>query len=225
MPYSKDLRAKADQMNEIIPGLFLGNEPGSQNEKLLKKNKIQVIVNATPRVPNKFISQGISYIRIPLDDSLKKKDIDLMTAWLPYVVDELKKVHRDQKKRVLVHCHAGMQRSAVVVAAYLIDIGKFPCPEPGKLYNSRVVKFIVDKRPIAFHNGEGINFEESLKEFCKNRTYFTIRGGAGPGPKTESKQPKKPTSRKATTSTPKVKKATPKPKKPLSPGSRRIRIL
>jgi protein-tyrosine phosphatase len=50
---------------------------------------------------------------------------------------------RLQGKTVLVHCHAGMQRSCAVVALYLIQYYKLT-PE-------RAIKTIQSKRAIAFY--------------------------------------------------------------------------
>lgn len=200
MPYSDELRKKSNNADEIIPGIFLGNEESSQDSDFIKKKGITAVINCTPSVPNKHKTKGVAYIRLPLDDSLKNKDINLMSEWLPYVVDQLKILHKKKKKKILIHCHAGMQRSAIVVAAYLVDTKDMAPLE--------AIKFIIQKRPIAFHNGESLNFEDSLKKFHLNKKRFTPRVE----PKIKSKSPpkSKPISSKS------IKPISSKPIKPIS---------
>ena len=61
-------------------------------------------------------------------------------------------------KPVLVHCAAGMQRSAAVTAMYLIATHRMR-PEQAKTY-------IQNKRPIAFR--PGANFSRSIDGFYKS---------------------------------------------------------
>lgn len=224
MPYSEKLRDISNNADEIISRLFLGNEQSSQDSKFLKSKGITAVFNCTPSVPNKHKTDGVLYVRLPLDDSLKNKDINLMSEWLPYVIEQLKVLHKDQKRKVLVHCHAGMQRSAIVVAAYLVDTkGMSPM---------EAIKYIIKRRPIAFHNGESLNFEDSLKKFYLNKKRFTPRHDKVPQKKVSSS--KKPSS-SSVSSKKNVKKSsksksTPisKPKSKTSSGStstRRIRIV
>ena len=56
---------------------------------------------------------------------------------------------------VLVHCHAGMQRSAAVVAMYLIA--------NYKMKSDKAMEYIKGKRPIAFTPAP--NFLRSIKGF------------------------------------------------------------
>jgi protein-tyrosine phosphatase len=64
-----------------------------------------------------------------------------------------------KKGPVLVHCHAGMQRSACIVAMYLIAINGLKVEE--------AIIYIKRRRPIAFT--PAANFLRSLQGF--ERTY------------------------------------------------------
>lgn len=150
----------------IIKGLWLGNEDSAKSQSFLKKNNITVIINATMGVPHKFQRNGIKYVRVPVEDSLKVSDINKLTAYLPYVVQTVRKYHKTQRKNVLVHCHAGMQRSAAIVASYLMQYYGY---EPTK-----AIKYVISKRSIAFLHGESINFEKSMKVFYANLKRFDV---------------------------------------------------
>jgi hypothetical protein len=56
--------------NEIIKGrLYLGNEKQARSEGVINALKITHIVNATKTIPNAFESNGVSYIRVHVEDS------------------------------------------------------------------------------------------------------------------------------------------------------------
>ena len=79
-----------------------------------------------------------------MDDNLQEEEIRNLQLWSYEVtyklIQEMKK-----GKPVLVHCAAGMQRSAAVTAMYLIATHRMR-PEQAKTY-------IQNKRPIAFRPG------------------------------------------------------------------------
>jgi hypothetical protein len=141
----------------ILKNLWLGNLDAAQDRDFLTKNGIRLVINCTNDLPNYHENdKNINYIRIPVDDSLLKKDFMIMTEYLfriiPYLDEMLK-----SNVPVLIHCYAGMQRSACVVAAYLIK-NKVP------LY--KAIHFIQKKRNIAFT--PQINFIDSLLLFAVN---------------------------------------------------------
>lgn len=160
------IHKESNDFDEIIPNLWLGSEDAALSTSFVTEKKIKGVINCTPSVPNKFKVHGVHYTRVSLDDSLKIKDINKMTLYLPYIVQQLRNIHHKKKHKVLVHCHAGMQRSAIVVAAYLVQYyNKTP---------SEAIKYIISKRPIAFLNGDSINFEDSLNVFYNNLKSFNI---------------------------------------------------
>ena len=162
----QDLLNNSNIADEIIPRLFLGSQEAASNKEFIKKYGITAVINATPTLPNYFQKNGVNYVRVPVDDSLKSCDINKMTAYLPFIVDVLKELHHNQKKKVLVHCHAGMQRSAIIIAAYLVKYYKKTPME--------AIRYIISKRPVAFMNGTSLNFIDSLQAFAKNLNKFKI---------------------------------------------------
>ena len=131
---------KTEKVNEnysyICNHLYIGNI-----NSLEDANKFDIIINCTkhiafPDIPNK------TYIRIPINDDPREN------ANLLYYVNALnvlKIIHEGRLygKNILVHCHAGMQRSCAVVALYLM---KFFSLKP-----ERAVYAIRTKRIIAFY--------------------------------------------------------------------------
>jgi protein-tyrosine phosphatase len=136
--------------NIIIPHLYIGNIDSLENSRLFN-----LIVNCTTHIPETGTNPTI---RIPIyDDTTENKKL------LIHVKNTgvLEKIHLSiiKKQNVLVHCHAGMQRSCAVVGMYLM-----------KYYNmnlENVIKFIRSKRSIAFYPKP--TFHNALLEFYSNR--------------------------------------------------------
>lgn len=145
--------------HEIIPNLYIGNMYSAKDINFFKTHGIGAVVNATPDVPHYFANDHIEYMRINVNDSLKDQDFTIMSKYLPHAVSFVhKNLHLDNKP-VLVHCHAGVQRSASIVAAYLMLMKNV------NLETS--IKYIIHKRPVAFFNGRSVNFLPSLTRFAK----------------------------------------------------------
>lgn len=148
-----------EEYNEIIPNLYIGNIDSAQNLKFIKDKKIKVIINCSNSIPNYFqYDTNIEYFRLAVDDSLLEDDINLMTKYLPDYVNIIDRA-LSQNKPVLVHCYAGRQRSACLIAAYLIYKYKYSIED--------VYKYIISKRKEAFHYGRSYNFNRSLLEYTQ----------------------------------------------------------
>ena len=135
----------------IIPGLWLGNVKAAMNEQFLKENNIVCVFNCTKDQP--FHSYTRRRYRVPVDDNLKHEELRNMELWSYETIYKLTKEHK--QGNVLVHCYAGMQRSAAVVAMYLIA--------NHRMKKDNVITFIKRIRPIAFW--PFANFEKSIQGF------------------------------------------------------------
>lgn len=145
--------------NEIIPNLYIGNIDGAQNKDFLINKKIKVIINCTKDLPNYFQSDKklqIEYYRLAVNDSLLDEDIELMTEYLPKYVNIINESLKNNKP-VFVHCYAGRQRSACLIAAYLMYKYNYTLEQ--------TYKYIIDKRNEAFHYGKSFNFHKSLLKY------------------------------------------------------------
>ena len=156
----KDEDKPLEKYTEILPGLFLGNYQAAKDSKFFKEKKITAVLNCSKDLPNSFCDNSkIEYMRIPIDDSLKKKDIDLCYEFMPAAVEFIYKHHKIQKNNIFIHCYAGRQRSCAQVGGYLIKYYK--------MLTKDACKYILSKRLEAFHYGLSLNFEDTLLKYEK----------------------------------------------------------
>ena len=151
--------------NLVLPQVWLGDETASQDAAFFRAKNITFVVNATPDVPNSFQVQGVTYLRVPLNDPgpgqpPDQEDIAKMRAWLPEIVAAMR-YHISRGETILVHCHAGIQRSAAIVAAYML---KYYQKTSGRQLSLRdVTRYLRSVRPQVFAFGWSTNFQKSLR--------------------------------------------------------------
>lgn len=139
--------------NEIIPNLFLGDITASQSQDFIENMKINVVVNCSKNIP--FLKGGkYKKIRVPVHDNLQEEEIANMTRWSASIIRQLWDEY-SKGSTILVHCHAGMQRSAAVVAMFLIFYQRYTHKE--------AIEYIQKRRPIAF---------QPRPNFFKSIVYF-----------------------------------------------------
>lgn len=167
-PIKAGIRVKNEDIplakyNKITNNIILGNFQAAKDKDLFKKYKIRAVLNCSKDIPHYFSNhKDIEYMRIPVDDSLKQKDYDLMFQYMPVIVEFINKHANISNQKILVHCAAGRQRSAISVAAFLVaKCGKTP---------QEACKIVMDRRPEAFHFGKSLNFDQALNKYY--RTYF-----------------------------------------------------
>lgn len=139
--------------HEIIPRLWLGNAAAARDEMWLRSQGITVVFNCTKDIP--FANLPIKKYRLPVDDNLREEEIRNMTQWAPETVYKILNEYF-AGNNILVHCAAGMQRSACAVAMTLTVI-----MYPKK--HEEIMRFIQSIRPIAFT--PSANFLRSIQEF------------------------------------------------------------
>jgi len=104
-----------NDINEVFPNIYISDIGTAYNQSKLDELGITHIINAIyaiePAYPEKY-----SYLSVDLRDSIKEdisKEFDKVSDYIDLAL-------RDNGK-VLVHCIAGISRSASLVASYLIN--------------------------------------------------------------------------------------------------------
>jgi protein-tyrosine phosphatase len=145
-------------MNEIFPNLYIGNQEASATYG----SQFDMVVNCTPDVP--FAQRRISdpdaavTVRIAINDHPSQNPLMLEAMNKGGVLERMHDVLQRGRK-VLVHCHAGMQRSCAVVAFYMM-----------KYYDVSLkdaMAFIRQNRPVAFYGGA--TFLPALQQFERTK--------------------------------------------------------
>ena len=138
--------------DEIVPGLWLGNFQASRDEVFLQTHNIKTVFNCTkdlqfhPSIPIRY--------RVPVDDNLKEEEIRNMELWSYEIIYKLLNEYK-KGQPILVHCAAGMQRSAAIVAMFLVATR-------GMTWD-QAYRYIRQRRAIAFF--PKANFEKSILGF------------------------------------------------------------
>lgn len=145
-------RAPEEDADEIISGVWISRWQPAHNADWLRKHKITAVFNCTkniefhPTVPYQY--------RIPVDDNLQPAEITNMTEWAPEIAFKILREF-NAGHPLLIHCHAGMQRSTTACAFFLLVLTGRPLIQ--------VMQLIRDRRKIAFKPTP--NFASSLRDF------------------------------------------------------------
>lgn len=99
-------------MTRITDHLFLTGIGGMTRENF-RRNHIDFVVNITTEAP---LWEDVESMRVALDDDSSSN----ILAHLDQIVDKINDVITQRNAHVLVHCVAGVSRSATVVIAYLM---------------------------------------------------------------------------------------------------------
>eukprot|EP01062_Namystynia_karyoxenos_P049521 TRINITY_DN37947_c0_g1_i1.p1 TRINITY_DN37947_c0_g1~~TRINITY_DN37947_c0_g1_i1.p1 ORF type:complete len:227 (+),score=78.88 TRINITY_DN37947_c0_g1_i1:71-682(+) len=105
---------------EVLPYLYLGSRIAAADRALLAERGITHVLNAATEIPNYHADPGgaappLTYLQLELQDS---EGDDIAAEW-QRCTDWIRGAHEAGGK-VLVHCQAGISRSAAIVIAYLM---------------------------------------------------------------------------------------------------------
>jgi protein-tyrosine phosphatase len=130
--------------DKISKGLFLGDIIAGNDLTYLVQNDISLVINLSDIIykdtQTAISAHNISFINISVRDH--PDDAELLLSHIPNLVDIIYK-HISNDKNVLVNCYAGKQRSAAVVACYLVK----------HIFDTSVldsIDVIQSNRPVAF---------------------------------------------------------------------------
>ncbi|TNN57302.1 Dual specificity protein phosphatase 2 [Liparis tanakae] len=99
---------------ELLPFLFLGSSVHSSRRETLAAAGITAVLNVSSTCPN-FYEGDFQYLRLTVEDNLAA-DIRACFSTAIAFIDSVKQ----SGGRVLVHCQAGISRSATICLAYLM---------------------------------------------------------------------------------------------------------
>uniref|UniRef100_A0A0N5AUB1 Dual specificity protein phosphatase 14 n=1 Tax=Syphacia muris TaxID=451379 RepID=A0A0N5AUB1_9BILA len=141
------------RLTELVPGLFICGI-SAINEDMLSKHNFSFIINATSEVPNFRMYGMIPRVKLWLDDVPE-------ACIYPHLELQSDQIHQiiSQGGRVLVHCLAGVSRSASICLAYLT---KYVCRSLREAYNLMSIKRPRVRPNIGFWK-QLIEFEEEIK--------------------------------------------------------------
>ena len=140
--------------SEILDFIYLGSEEHSSNSKQLKENNITHILNVAKGCKNHFEDE-ITYKNLQIFDNCEED----ITQIFEEAFEFIERV-RMEGGRVLVHCHAGISRSATIVTAYIMKTQGLSVDE--------ALKIVKERRKCAAPNFgfmlKLMNFESTVKK-------------------------------------------------------------
>ncbi|KAL6099051.1 dusp10 [Pungitius sinensis] len=136
-------------VSPILPFLFLGNERDAQDLDLLLRLNIGFVVNVTTHLPLYHVNSGLRYKRLPATDNSKQN----LRQYFEEVFEFIEEAYQSGQG-VLVHCQAGVSRSATIVIAYLMKHTLMTMTD--------AYKYVRSRRPVVSPN---LNFMGQLLEF------------------------------------------------------------
>lgn len=145
--------------DEIIPNIYVGNKNSAKDYNLVKN--LTLIVNCTEDIPFYFREKKINRFRVSVPDD---QSLDSNLRIITYIKPILPTIHKCylDKKKILIHCRAGSQRSATLLACYLIKYHNFT--------KDMAITYIRSKRGITFFPGPNFNITLEIfsKQYSKN---------------------------------------------------------
>jgi protein-tyrosine phosphatase len=130
-----------DNANQIIPNLWLGNRYSPIDYEHLKKNNIKLIINCTKDL-NYYVPNSIHIVRLAINDANTEESNRILgekMTELTFLMD----LYLKNNMGVLVHCWAGMQRSATVVICYLLKYKGYKLDEAKQIMKKeRAIVFL-----------------------------------------------------------------------------------
>ncbi|XP_013784671.2 dual specificity protein phosphatase 19-like isoform X2 [Limulus polyphemus] len=141
------------QVAEVTPRLFIGSQDVAQDLDILHRIHVTHILNVATGIPNLY-EQEFIYKRINIFD-LPETNIRIFFDDCFYFIDSGR-----QEGGVLVHCNAGVSRSATIVVGYLMNREKLSLDEA----LSKVISVRPFIRPNDGFMQQLIEYEKELSE-------------------------------------------------------------
>jgi hypothetical protein len=101
---------------QLAPNVWVGSRADAHDAAFMRRANIRHVINCSKDIAFKF--PRLNGFRIPVDDDFSENEA--MARHLPIAVAVIDSATNFGNEGVLVHCFAGMQRSATVVCALLM---------------------------------------------------------------------------------------------------------
>ncbi|XP_068162620.1 dual specificity protein phosphatase 16 [Antennarius striatus] len=138
----------------ILPHLYLGCQRDVLNKDVMQQNDIGYVLNASSTCPQPDFIPDQNFLRVPVNDSFSDK----ILPWLDQSLEFIEEA-KASNSRVLVHCLAGISRSATIAIAYIMKRMDLSLDE--------AYRFVKEKRPTISPNfnflGQLLDFEKKIK--------------------------------------------------------------
>ncbi|KAB1251601.1 Dual specificity protein phosphatase 8 [Camelus dromedarius] len=141
-------------LTRILPHLYLGSQKDVLNKDLMTQNGISYVLNASSSCPKPDFICESRFLRIPINDNY----CDKLLPWLDKSIEFIDKA-KLSSCQVIVHCLAGISRSATIAIAYIM--------KTMGMSSDDAYRFVKDRRPSISPNfnflGQLLEYERSLK--------------------------------------------------------------
>lgn len=141
-------------LTRILPHLYLGSQKDVLNKDLMTQNGISYVLNASNSCPKPDFICESRFMRIPINDNYCEK----LLPWLDKSIEFIDKA-KLSSCQVIVHCLAGISRSATIAIAYIM--------KTMGMSSDDAYRFVKDRRPSISPNfnflGQLLEYERSLK--------------------------------------------------------------
>jgi len=139
----------------IFSHLFLGSESDVADKDLMSDKKITSVLNVSLSCARPDHLDDLHFKRIAVKDNYQENISPFLDEAIQFI-----ELARENDERVLVHCVAGVSRSATVAIAYVMHYLRLPFEE--------AYRFVKEKRPTISPNfnflGQLIEFEKELRD-------------------------------------------------------------
>jgi protein-tyrosine phosphatase len=160
-------------MDQIISHLYISNWNYSNSPEQLQQNNIKAVITLETRPKPDYILQyyknnNIDFMYININD-IPNSNIE---QYLDFTYEFIQK-HISKGENVLVHCYAGVSRSATIILNYIYrdNMSKYPINDCVSCRVKNIIAYMRTKRSIINPNPGFV--QQVIKHYKENSKYST----------------------------------------------------